>query len=282
MNDTRPLYIIDPEEVAVELVRLQQLSRFALQTLGPFPLLDEDLLSSMRDILDLGCGPGLWTLEAAFRTDCQVTGVDPRKTLINYAKATAKVQIRDNAHFAVMDLRERLHFPDHSFDLVNGWFLSSLMNTCYWPVLLQECFRILRSGGILLLSEIEIDISSSSSLQRLNTLFYQAMRQQQRTFSADGHSLGVAYRLGGVLQQAGFHQVRQQPFLMDSSEHTELYAPLMTYRDVTFTLLRHYLVSSGQVTEEEFDQMHRLMNMESLQEGFTCLSFGLTALGIKP
>ncbi|GCE20642.1 hypothetical protein KDK_44420 [Dictyobacter kobayashii] len=107
-------------------------------------------------MLDIACGPGGWALDLAFaRPDMEVIGIDISQTMITYATASANSQDLRNISFDVMDTTQRLDFPDHSFDLVNGRLLSSFLRKDAWVGLFQECKRILRPGGVLRITETD-------------------------------------------------------------------------------------------------------------------------------
>jgi ubiquinone/menaquinone biosynthesis C-methylase UbiE len=64
-------------------------------------------------LLDVGCGTGIST--EAF--DCNKTGIDPSKKLIEIAKKKA-AKVKGNKTRYVVGSAEKLPFKDHSFDIV--------------------------------------------------------------------------------------------------------------------------------------------------------------------
>ena len=139
-------YFIDPESGA-EMARLMDQDR--LMTKGMGGLFPERFdLSTMHRLLDIGCGPGGWALEVAYaHPGIEVVGIDISLTMVEYARAQARVQGLDNAHFRVMDATKLLDFPSATFDLVNGRLLVGFMPKAAWPTLIRECLRISRPGG---------------------------------------------------------------------------------------------------------------------------------------
>src|SRR5437868_3986389 len=109
-------YFIDAESLA-EMGRLMRLDTTMTTCMGGLFTQHPDL-TTVRDTLDIACGPGAWAMEMAFHhQDMQVVGVDISVNMTRYAQAQAKVQGLDNAHFLAMDARKPLDFPDASFDL---------------------------------------------------------------------------------------------------------------------------------------------------------------------
>jgi ubiquinone/menaquinone biosynthesis C-methylase UbiE len=98
-------------------------------------------------VLDLGCGAGHYAVELLKRGAAQVVGVDGSETLLHSAQERLGADALLHHH----DLEEPLAFlADQSFDLV-------VMALVYHHVdargqLLSEIQRVLRPGGILLVS----------------------------------------------------------------------------------------------------------------------------------
>jgi SAM-dependent methyltransferase len=248
---------------------------------GPFP--DDMDLSAVRRVLDLGCGPGQWAIDVSFLyPELQVVGVDNNATMINYAHARARSQGRPNISFEVMDITQPFAFADASFELINARFIVGFQNKASWPVLLSECRRVLSSGGILLLSEAERSVSTSPALQRLEGWLTRALSEQGRTFSVDGQTIGIVHMLKRLLAQAGFVELEQRPFLLDASSGSPLYASSFREFEITYALLRPYLINSGVVDAETYDRTYQWMLIETQQDDFCSLAFGVSAWGCKP
>jgi ubiquinone/menaquinone biosynthesis C-methylase UbiE len=274
-------YVIDIENGAETARLIVQDMLFTRAMGGLFP--EQPDLSAVEHILDIACGPGGWALEVAFaHRDIQVLGVDINRGMIAYAQAWASVQLLENVCFEVMDVKQSLAFENNSFDLVNARFIVGFMDKSSWLPLLAECWRVLRPAGILRLTECELGISNSPALQRLSGYLYEALYKQGRTFSIDGHSIGITHMLGKLLREAGFEKIEKRAFLLDASCGTELYDSSRKVAEVSFALLKPYLVSSGVIEEEAFDTLYNDMILEMMQDDFTSVSFGIIAWGVKP
>ncbi len=274
-------YIIDIE-MAAETARLVEQDKLFTQAMGGLlPELSD--LSQVEHLLDIGCGPGGWAIEVAYKyPDIEVMGVDINRTMVNYARAIAKSQGLKNVLFDVMNVREGLEFDDNTFDLINARFILGFMDIASWPVLLAECMRVLKPGGIIRFSEGEMVSSSSAAVERLTGCIWQALTKQGRSFSRDGRSAGIACMFPTLFHHAGFQQIKQRAFLLDSSYRGELYSSSYREYEITFILLKPYLVGSGVIDEEEYDRQYNTMQIDMLRDDFTAISFGITALGVKP
>ncbi|MBV9229850.1 MAG: class I SAM-dependent methyltransferase, partial [Chloroflexi bacterium] len=83
---------------------------------------EQEDLSKIRRVLDVGCGTGCWLIEMAkaYPNLSLLIGVDVSKRMIEYAHAQAEAEgVSDRVSFHVMDALLVLEFPDQYFDLVN-------------------------------------------------------------------------------------------------------------------------------------------------------------------
>src|SRR5690349_18872644 len=85
-------YVIDAESAA-EHARLFDQDTLLTEAMGgPLSEQGEEALRGVRDVLDIGCGPGGWVQRVARDyPHMQVTGIDLSTTMIAYAQAMAGV-----------------------------------------------------------------------------------------------------------------------------------------------------------------------------------------------
>lgn len=274
-------YFIEAENVA-EMARLTTQDRLTTKSMrGLFA--EQADLSNIYDILDIACGPGAWVLDVAQAyPEKQVTGVDISRLMVEYAKAQAREKGVRNAHFQVMDALKPLAFPDNSFDLVNARFITGFMSKAAWPLLIQECRRILRPGGILRLTECESPLTNSQGSERMYEMLAQALTRAGRIFSVDGKHIGITPMLGRLLHDAGFVAIEQMSHVINYSFGTEAHGGC--YQDLrTFLkLLQPFFVNTGVTTQEEVNQLYQQTLEEMQSEDFCGIFFFLTAWGTKP
>lgn len=119
-------------------------------------------------VLDIGCANGYSSVRYAVERGADLTGVDYVPEMI--AEATARreslpAEAQERVHFAVGDVRS-LQFEDASVDrVISTRVIINLPSSSDQAQGLGECSRVLRPGGLLLLSEATIQGS-----QRLNSL----------------------------------------------------------------------------------------------------------------
>ncbi len=273
-------YFIDAENAA-EMARLMHQGRLLTKGMGGlFP--EQFDISSTHDILDIACGPGGWVLNVAHEyPKIQVTGIDISNLIIQYARAQAKVQWLNNAHFETMDALKPLEVEDGSFDFVNARFLFGFMSKEAWPRLMQECLRILRPGGILRLTECESPLSNSFASERLYGMISQALQAGKRSFSPDGRHVGITPMIGRFLQNADYQNIQKKAHILDCSVGTEAHSSFYQDFRIGLRLLQPFLVRMKTTTDEEFEGLYEQALVDMQLEDFCAAWFYLSVWGTK-
>jgi ubiquinone/menaquinone biosynthesis C-methylase UbiE len=100
-----------------------------------------------KDVLELGCGGGQWTLRVA-RQGARAIGQDISDTQIEYARelaAAAQIELPAKAEFRQGNAEDLSEWPDESFDIIFSNFGAVGfvdINKCF-----AEVGRVLRKGG---------------------------------------------------------------------------------------------------------------------------------------
>ncbi|TBU42365.1 hypothetical protein BD309DRAFT_963122 [Dichomitus squalens] len=133
--------------------------------------------------LDLGCGSGLWCIEAAKQwPDTKIVGFDVRTIQPDLGQISLGIEYRDLARrvqWVHGDFLEPLPFESNHFDLVRICCVGLWVPEDSWQELLEECSRVLAPGGILEIIEEDLlfpagrtrrqDADSSSRLRASST-----------------------------------------------------------------------------------------------------------------
>ncbi len=239
--------------------------------------------SGIKAILDLACGPGGWVLDVARQhPEIEVSGVDISRSMIQFAKAQAISRGYGNASFMVMDVKKPLLFEDASFDLVNARTLFGVMAPSEWPQLLAECKRILRPGGIIRLTELEMPVTTSPALEELDYISARAFYETGRSFSVDGRHIGITPVLKRLLRDAGFQDVKHQGHVMDISAGTVDFEGFWRNFVYVLELVKPFNLKVKGLTEQEYDRLYQQMQAEMLSSDFCGLWTYVTAWGETP
>jgi tocopherol O-methyltransferase len=105
---------------------------------------------SVTSILDVGCGIGGSSLYLAQKFQARVAGIT--LSPVQAARATQRAQQANLASHAQFSVADALHMPfdNDSFDLV--WSLESAEHMPDKTQFLQECYRVLKPGGRLIVA----------------------------------------------------------------------------------------------------------------------------------
>ena len=277
-------YVIDAESASEQARLIDQDTLLTEAMGGPLPEQTGEELRSIRDVLDIACGPGGWVQRVARDyPQMHVTGIDISTTMINYAQAMASVMRLENVHFRIMDATRTLDFPDASFDLVNARLISGFLLPEQWPLFLAECKRLLRPGGIVRLTEGEWGIvtAAAPATARLFGLGLDALHQAGRSFSPDGRYHAITPMLRQFLRQTGFGDLRCRGYAIDHSAGTEAHRGFCEDYHLLFKLGQPFLRQQHLATQEELDRLYEQALLEMLRDDFGAILYLITVWG-KP
>src|SRR5260370_35310656 len=136
-QDNPSNYFVEDRSSNPEMIRLMIQDRTITEGVGG-PLSEQADHASLHRIIDIGCGPGGWLLETAFRyPHVELTGIDISWRMIEHARAEEQSRkLSDRVEFLVMDALRLLDFHDGSFDLVNATPVSSFSLIKVFPMFL--------------------------------------------------------------------------------------------------------------------------------------------------
>ncbi|HLP90661.1 MAG TPA: methyltransferase domain-containing protein [Nostocaceae cyanobacterium] len=107
-------------------------------------------VKTAANILDVGCGIGGSSLYLSNKFNAQVTGITLSPIQAHRAGERAlEANLHTRTQFLVANALE-MPFSDHSFDVV--WSLESGEHMPDKTKFLQECYRVLKPGGIFILA----------------------------------------------------------------------------------------------------------------------------------
>ncbi|HEY7417177.1 MAG TPA: methyltransferase domain-containing protein [Ktedonobacteraceae bacterium] len=273
-------YVIDAENAA-EMARLMLQDHMLTGALGG--LVPEPIdLSKVSQVLDIACGPGGWLLDLTNNyAHIHGIGVDISQLMIEYASSLAASQRLPNVQFRVMDVTKPLDFPDQTFDLVNARILTGFLAKEQWPLLLQECFRITRQGGILRLTEVEWGATNSPAYEKLTGFAALGNWRAGHSFSPSGRTFGTPPVLRLLMRQAGYQDIQHRACAVDYSAGTEGYESGVQNYLVFYKLFQPFLVQMQVATAEELQNVYARMEEEMQAEEFCAFDYYLTVWGRK-
>ena len=114
-------------------------------------------LEQIHSMLDVGCGVGHWgqMLLPHLSKDAKLTGIDPEVEWVKEAKERALKRRVESKY--LLGFAEKIPFPDESFDMVTCQ--TVLIHVKDVGIALKEMLRVLKSGGLLAVSEPNNSVS---------------------------------------------------------------------------------------------------------------------------
>ncbi|KAF2000018.1 S-adenosyl-L-methionine-dependent methyltransferase [Amniculicola lignicola CBS 123094] len=155
-------------------------------------------IQNPQNVLDLGCGTGIWAMDFADETpSATVTGVDLSPTQPSFTPP--------NCSFEIDDITSPWTWPPNSFDFIH---IRSLYGSIAdWPALYAEVFDHLIPGGWLHQLEMSIQFKSDDG----TLLPDHILSQWSDTFHLAGEKFGKSFKavneLGSWIKDAGFVDV---------------------------------------------------------------------------
>ena len=160
-----------------------------------------DLDFPPQQILDIGCGSGIYCIEVAFDyPDAQVHGVD--------ISPVNSFPVPGNCNFYVADVMEGLWFHDGTFDFIHSRELHSGILEDKWVDYLCEVFRLLKPGGWVQLVEMDPwPICDDGTLPMDSAWIAYLFAIKQILDARKVKVFGLGRELRGYVEKAGFMNI---------------------------------------------------------------------------
>lgn len=281
-NGLKRLYPIDVEHMG-ETGRLHRQGHILDNELGLFP--PGLHFAPDAQILDLACGPGTWSMNVA-RTypATEVLGVDSSRSMIRMATDQAQGHHLKNCAFQLMNIMEHpLMLPADTFDVIHIRLVFSFQSPTSWVPLFQECLRLLKPGGVLLSTEVDILMDCAPNVEKYLALIYAKMRAEGRLFpSIAGHN-GVLPMHTSLFQEAGFSGIERQIIGVDQGYGEPLYEGSVQDLLSLIKYIQPYLAKAPHATpQEELDALFSLCKQDFVDPSYHALGLYQTVWGYKP
>jgi ubiquinone/menaquinone biosynthesis C-methylase UbiE len=156
-------------------------------------------VNNPREILDIGCGTGIWAIEVADNyPQTRVYGID--------ISPVQPVYVPDNCCFYLENALEGLSFHDEKFGLVQSRCLGAGIPDRLWSSYIREIWRVTKPGGWVQLIEIDPvrycddgSMPSESALSKYEKIVEEVMKEK---YQITIHGTGP--KLARHAQNAGF------------------------------------------------------------------------------
>ncbi|AVQ33891.1 class I SAM-dependent methyltransferase [Staphylococcus muscae] len=126
-------------------------------------LIDKGHFSSDKQVLEVACNMCTTSIHLAKTYGCQIEGIDLNKTaLAQGEKNVAAAGLSDKIHLQQANAMN-LPFDDNSFDIVLNEAMLTMLPVKAKQQALNEYYRVLKPGGVLLTHDIVIQVPSKET-----------------------------------------------------------------------------------------------------------------------
>ncbi|EFH84693.1 class I SAM-dependent methyltransferase [Ktedonobacter racemifer] len=276
-SSTHGPLLLDPLASAEQARVITQYHMLASALKEPLPELEElgiTTSTSPHLILDLGCGPGgTWACDVAFHDPfCLVFGISALAPYVRQATTFRQMQGQTRVQFLQMEFARELCCPTSFATIINGRFLRTFLTDAGWPRLLRECFRVLRPGGLLRLTECIAAFSNSPACETLTHYYEQALAICTQTLlsqherSQEGSDLASILlqhtSLFELLHDVGYCAMEEQRIMLDFSAGTLYQASMRTNAESFFYQLAPLLYQTTDLSPARFEDLFEQMRAE--------------------
>ncbi|CAG8560676.1 9005_t:CDS:2 [Ambispora leptoticha] len=226
-----------------EVDRIQQ-QHFALKHIchGNHIAPIDKLIRPGSKILDVGCGPGQWSLEVAQEfPEAQVYGIDINSNFPSEIKPI-------NCEFVLGDVENPLPWEDNYFDYVFMRYMFGAIKVKSWPPLLQEINRVLKPGGIIENHEVD-GIARNAGPKLLHI-----MHNVRNEMSERDLDISLATRLPDLIFESGFKNVHNTCVSVATGRWGNKIGEIWAANILElYQSMRPWLAAKAGYTDQEFD-----------------------------
>jgi ubiquinone/menaquinone biosynthesis C-methylase UbiE len=262
-------YVVDNEDERINDTDFARLINQDIVVNTKVPLLPAGYEPHPDDaILDAGCGPaGYLRMLHNVYPDLYLVGIDNNRKAIAFARNNEETKHDDHVSFELMDIMEPLNFPDDTFDVVNARFLTGVVPNDKWVDLLRECYRVLKPGGYMRVTEAELSwVAGCPAYERLIDLFLQMLWDRKRSFARS--SIAISPMLLKFFSVAGFHDIQMLTSPLNWSAHQPLHDRVTEDMVMGLQVLKDGFFQAGYITPAEFEATDQQMLQELSSEEF--------------
>ncbi len=275
-------YVVQDRDNQEEMTRLEGQDKMLTTGMGGvLPELTDP--TSLRGVLDVGCGTGGWLMETArtYPTIERLVGGDISGKMLAYARAkAAALGLDGRVQFQTMDALRVLEFPGASFDLVNQRAGVSWLRTWDWTKLLLEYRRVCRPGGIIRITEPNISFEGNSpALKKLNNIFVETFYRSGRLFMPS--SDGLTSELVRLMTQHAIQDVQTRVHTLIYRAGTENWRDFYEDSAIWYRVGLPFFQKWTRVPSD-YQEIYQQALKEMQQPDFVAVTTLLTAWGVRP
>ncbi|RCH92658.1 hypothetical protein CU097_012808 [Rhizopus azygosporus] len=152
-------------------------------------------------ILDVGCGPGVWSMDMSLDyPNCTYHACD----IVDITNKRLRMK---NFTFKKGDVLKGLPYEDNTFDFVHMRLLTGSLCVDQWPIAIKELIRVTRPGGIIQLTEIDNKLPDPK-----NEAYYKLISAIHNACKLRNQNPRIALELERLLKESGQCKIVQAEY----------------------------------------------------------------------
>ncbi len=279
MTENSSTYFMNAESL-VEVARLINQDRLVTKEVGLLPTGVN--ARAFERVLDIGSGPGGWLLDLVRAYPyIQGIGIDTSEKMVQMSTLLAQAEGK-SLLFKNMDARETLDFPDESFDYIQMRLTHSFIRPSLWPAILRDTYRLLKPGGWLRVTDLEMTISNKQHTEDLYAIIPVVWTKAHRSMSPTGRSIGLLPRIKPLLSASGYRDLELSLYPMEAADDRKDNTFEKESVALVYTRLYDLLLQVGGYSKEQLTELFEKALVEIDHEDYKSISIMLSCLGRKP
>ena len=240
-------------------------------------------VGEIKQVLDVGCGPGAWCIElAGLYPARQIVGIDSNAGLIRIAQQDLQQADMPSAPlFEYCNALEQLPYANKRFDFIHMYHSNIRNVPQVEPVLLQELWRVLRPGGWINLVDLEIGPVSSEAA---NTLFsYLRSGVENGDQGQEVRPVTSAVFYPQFLAQVGYHTIHYTLYPIDLGNlkghigHDYVMSVLASDKHIA-----NFLDRMGLARRKDVHALLQQMAQDAQRIDYFCAGMLISMVAVKP
>ncbi|KAG2176477.1 hypothetical protein INT43_005717 [Umbelopsis isabellina] len=198
--ESQAYYVLPSDASETERLRINHtMWKLILEGLQTAPI--QDKLQKGIKVLDIGCGPGWWSIDMAKRyPNSQFVGLDISDNF-------SRDKLPDNLVFELANAGQCLPFEDNEFDYVFQRFLVMGLPAVQYAFVVEEIKRVLKPGGTVEILEMVSSYDNPSPAFDCIGIWSKLIYHETYQFFGIGLDPQVARTVGAMLNHSGFTDV---------------------------------------------------------------------------
>jgi ubiquinone/menaquinone biosynthesis C-methylase UbiE len=248
-------------------------------------------LIQAQNVLDVGCGCGLWMIEQAkARPFCDFFGLDINPRQIEMAGLLAEQERTRNAMFFIGDFNHITspHFPDNAFGFIHVSNIAEALLKTDYQQLSKRLYQLALPGGYVAWTEGEFPTTTSQALDQLIFQLCAALDHVGHSFGQEPgtlpyrRTLQIQNWLGYWLTEAGWTEIDECYTTLNLSARQPLHQPFLQMLEHTLPRIIAFLVRLGVLQERAAHKLAERTLLEVGRPDFGGLLYITTATARKP